>query len=160
MNDLNKFMAIGRFTQDPNCRSIPNGDRVADWSIACNWKRGEKEGVEYINCVAFRVTAELIEKYCRRGSRVYVEGGLRTRKWEKPEGNGFNYKTEIVVNTIQFLDTKKDNDGFSSEPRNYDGQQQNAGYSAQNPGGNYTPYSGAQNANNGMPPAPEDDLPF
>ena len=109
-NDLNLCQFIGRLGQDPKTTYMPNGNAVANISIAVGeqWrdKAGEKqERVTWVNVVAFGKLAEIMAQYTSRGSRVYLSGSLRTRKWEK-DGQT-HYTTEIVAKEMQLLDRKE-----------------------------------------------------
>ncbi len=101
-NDLNFCSFIGRAGKEPELRYSPNGDAVANFSIACGWKGKEKEGVEWVRCTAFGKLAEIIGKYVTKGKQVYVSGRMQTRKWQSKEGPDM-YTTEIVVERMQLL---------------------------------------------------------
>ena len=110
MANLNKVMLIGRLGQDPEIRYTQSGSAVANATIATNdyWtdKQGEKqERAEWHNLVLWDRMADLAQSYLKKGSQVYVEGRLQTRNWEDQQGQK-HYKTEVVVTTMQFLDTK------------------------------------------------------
>lgn len=109
MKGINKVILIGALGGDPELRYSPNGGAVANISLATNeqWKdkQGQKQqNTEWHRCVAFGKTAEIIGEYLRKGSKVYVEGKLQTRKWQDKQGQD-KYTTEIVVREIQFLDS-------------------------------------------------------
>jgi len=109
-NDLNLCQFIGRLGQDPKLTYMPNSNAVANISIAVGeqWrdKAGEKqERVTWVNVVAFGRLAEIISELCHKGSKVYLSGSLRTRKWEK-DGQT-HYTTEIVAKEMQLLDRKE-----------------------------------------------------
>lgn len=109
---VNKCIFIGRLTDDPSVRYMPNGDPVANFSIAVNEKYKDKSGeqrekTEYIRVVAYRKTAEIIGQYTRKGSKLYVEGKLQTRKWTDQNGVD-RYTTEIIADSVQLLDSKGD----------------------------------------------------
>ena len=112
---VNKCIFIGRLTDDPSVRYMPNGDPVANFSIAVNEKYKDKSGeqrekTEYIRVVAYRRTAEIIGQYTRKGSKLYVEGKLQTRKWT--DNNGVDrYTTEIIADSVQLLDSRRDDQG-------------------------------------------------
>ncbi len=115
---LNKVQVIGNVTKDPEVKALPNGSKVANFSVATNrtWKDKEgvkKEEVEFHNVVAFGVQADLIERYVKKGSQLYVEGRLQTRSWEA-DGKK-NYKTEIVMENMQFGNKAKDEPKMSDE---------------------------------------------
>ena len=110
-NGINKAILIGNLGKDPEVRYMPNGDAVANFTIATSesWKdknTGEKqEKTEWHRCVAFRKTAEIISKYVTKGSKIYVEGKIQTRKWQGQDGQD-KYTTEIVVRDLQMLGSK------------------------------------------------------
>jgi len=113
---VNKVTIIGNMGKDPESKYLPSGDCVVNFSLATSesWKdkaSGEKiEKTEWHNCVAFRRVAEIIAEYCRKGSQVYVEGKLETRKWQDKEGND-RYTTEINVRDMQLLGGRGDDAG-------------------------------------------------
>ena len=100
---VNKVLLIGYLGQDPEMRYLPNGDAVTDITLATSdsWKdrqSGEtKERVEWHRVVIFGKLAEIAGEYLRKGSQVYIEGQLQTRKWQDQNGQD-RYSTEIVVN--------------------------------------------------------------
>lgn len=108
MASVNKVILIGNLGRDPETRYMPNGDAVTNVTIATseNWTdkgSGEKkELTEWHRCVFFRRLAEIAGEYLKKGSPVYVEGKLRTRKWTDKEGQE-RYTTEIVVDNMQLL---------------------------------------------------------
>jgi len=108
MSGVNKVIIIGNLGGDPEVRYMPNGNAVANFSIATSetWEKdGEKkEKTEWHKLVAFKRTAEIIEQYLKKGSKVYVEGKLQTRNWEQ-DGQK-HYMTEIVVQNLQMLDSR------------------------------------------------------
>lgn len=119
MGSLNKSMIIGFLGQDPDVRYTPSGDAVTTISVATTdrWKdkqTGEqKEQTEWHRCVAWGKQAETIAEYLTKGSQVYVEGKLQTRKWE--DNNGITrYTTEIRIFQFSFLDRKSE--GGRSRP--------------------------------------------
>lgn len=107
--DLNQCNFIGRLGSDPELKYLPNGDAVCNISIAVGDdykdKSGNKqEATEWVRIVAFRRLGEVISEYCRKGSKVFVSGKMKTRMWEQ---NGEKkYATEIVANDLQMLDSK------------------------------------------------------
>lgn len=105
--DLNHCAFIGRLGKDPETRLMPNGDAVANFSIAVgeSWKdrNGDKqEKTEWVRCVAFRKLGEIVGQYLTKGKQVYVSGKMQTRKWQDKEGQD-RYSTEIVVSDMQML---------------------------------------------------------
>ena len=119
---LNKVQIIGNLGADPEIRSTPNGAKVANFRVACSesWKdqSGQKqERTEWVTCVAWKVTAEIVEKYVRKGSKVYVEGKLQTRAWEDKNGGGKRYATEVLVERIMMLDGRQGGGDYGSGNR-------------------------------------------
>ena len=120
MASVNKWIGIGNLTRDPETRYMPNGESVTNCSIACNeqWKSkdGEKqERVEYVNLVFYRRLAEIAAEYLKKGSMIYVEGKLQTRKWQDKEGKD-RFTTDIIVNEMVMLSGKSQGDARRSEP--------------------------------------------
>lgn len=108
-NDLNQCQFIGRLGKDVETRYLPEGSAVSSFSLACNWKGKESEGVEWIRIVAFGKLAEICAKYLHSGSQVYISGRMRTRKWQDKEGND-RYTTEIIADRMQMLGGRKEGD--------------------------------------------------
>jgi len=111
---INKAIILGNICQDIEVRWTPNGNAVANFSIATNeeWKdknTGQKqEKTEFHKVVMFGKLAEVAGQYLRKGSKVYIEGKLQTRKWQNQEGRDV-YTTEVVVDingSMQMLDSK------------------------------------------------------
>ncbi|KTD15107.1 Single-strand binding protein (SSB) (Helix-destabilizing protein) [Legionella gratiana] len=108
---VNKVILIGNVGVDPDVRYLPNGNAVTTLSIATSetWKdkvTGEKqERTEWHRVVCFNRLGEIAGEYVRKGSKLYIEGSLRTRKWQDQQGQD-RYTTEIVANDIQMLDSK------------------------------------------------------
>jgi single-strand DNA-binding protein len=117
VSDLNKVMIIGRLGTDPETRYMPNGKAVTNFSVATSerWKKdGEKqERTEWHNVVAFEKLAEICAEYLRKGSQVYIEGSLKTRKWQDKEGKD-RYTTEIVASQMQMLGSRPQQDRSES----------------------------------------------
>jgi len=108
---INKVILIGNLGQDPEVKYMPNGGAVANVTIATSesWKdknTGEtQEKTEWHRVVFFRRLAEIVGEYLKKGSKVYIEGKLQTRKWQDQSGND-RYTTEIVANEMQMLDSR------------------------------------------------------
>lgn len=102
MADLNRASLIGRLGKDPEIRSMQNGDKVASFPLATGekWKDKntgeEKERTEWMQIVVFGPLVRVIEQYLHKGKRVFIEGAIRTRKWQDKEGND-RWSTEIVL---------------------------------------------------------------
>lgn len=115
---INKVILVGHLGQDPEVRYLPNGGAVANISVATSdsWKdkqTGEpKERTEWHRVVIFGKLAEIASEYLRKGSQVYIEGALQTRKWQDQAGLD-RYTTEVVVNiggTMQILGSRNNSD--------------------------------------------------
>lgn len=121
MSNLNQCNFIGRLGQDPEVRYMPNGDAVANFSIAISEKFKDKQGqqqekTEWVKLTAFRRTAEVVGEYVKKGQLVFITGKVQTRKWQNQEGKD-QYTTEFIVNQMQML-------GGKSESASGQGQQQ------------------------------------
>ncbi len=125
MAGVNKVILIGNLGQDPEVRYMPSGDAVANISIATSetWKdknTGEKqERTEWHRVSFFGKIAEIVGKYLKKGSKIYVEGKLRTRKYKAADGSE-RYTTEVIVDmggTMQMLDGKSDGAPRQQQPR-------------------------------------------
>jgi len=108
---VNKVILIGNLGQDPEIKSTAAGASIANFSVATSesWKdknTGQQvEKTEWHRVVAFNRLAEIIGQYVKKGSKIYIEGSLRTRKWQDKEGKD-HYTTEVVANEMQMLDSK------------------------------------------------------
>ncbi len=150
---VNKVILIGNLGQDPEVRYMPNGGAVCNITVATSetWKdknTGEQqERTEWHRVVMFRRLAEIAGEYLRKGSKVYLEGRLQTRKWQDQNGND-RWTTEIIADEMQMLDSRG---GGSAEfaPRQPAAQSSQQGQQAQ-------PQSSAPPADNSY----DDDIPF
>lgn len=125
-NDLNQCNFIGRLGKDPEQRFMPDGSAVCNFSIASGWKSKDKEGAEWVNIVAFGKLAEICAQYLSKGSRIFVSGKIRTRKWQDQSGQD-RYTTEIVANEMQMLDGKPDGQAAPRQQQQ-PAQQQSSGF--------------------------------
>ncbi len=109
---INKVILIGNVGSDPEVRYMPNGNAVTTLSIATSetWKdkqTGEKQDrTEWHRVVFYNRLGEIAGEYTKKGSRIYIEGSLRTRKWQDQQGVE-RYTTEIIANEMQLLDTRQ-----------------------------------------------------
>jgi len=109
---INKVILIGNLGRDPEVRYTPNGLAVANISIATTevWKdkqSGEnQERTEWHRVVMYGRTAEIAGEYLRKGSKIYIEGRLQTRKWQDKNTGQDRYTTEVVTDSLQMLDSK------------------------------------------------------
>ena len=138
MAGVNLVIILGNLGNDPEVRYMPNGEPVANISIATSetWNdknTGEKrEKTEWHRVTAYRRTAEIIGQYTRKGSKLYVEGKLQTRKWT--DNNGVDrYTTEIIADSVQLLDSRGDGN------RGHDDHSSRGGQGHQQPQQNNTP---------------------
>jgi len=116
---VNKVILVGNLGQNPEIRYMPNGGAVATLSVATaeTWKdkqTGERqEKTEWHRVVMFRKLAEIAGEYLKKGSQVYIEGKLQTRKWQDNNGND-RYTTEIIANEMQMLGSRGGGQGQGS----------------------------------------------
>jgi len=155
---INKVILIGNLGADPDVRYMPNGNAVTNITLATSdsWKDKQtgqtQERTEWSRVVFFNRLAEIAGEYLRKGSKVYVEGALRTRKWQAQDGSD-RYTTEIVASELQMLDRQQ-----SSSADQRARQQAEA----------YQPGSAASTGGTGAPqqdtgadkPNFDDDIPF
>lgn len=127
-NDLNQCNFIGRLGQDPESRFTQDSTQVVNISLAVGWKSKEKEGTEWVRCVAFGKLAEIMAQYLRKGSKVFISGSYRTRKWQNQQGQD-QYSTEIVISDMQMLDGKPQ--GNQTQHQQQQPQQHNQGFQNQ-----------------------------
>ena len=118
MASVNKVILVGNLGRDPETKYMPDGAAITNVSIATSYQRTDKasgqktEETEWHRVVFFSRLAEIAGEYLRKGSQVYVEGRLRTRKWQDKEGQD-RYTTEIVADSMQMLGSR----AGSGEPR-------------------------------------------
>lgn len=193
---INKVILIGNLGNDPEVRYMPQGGAVANITVATSesWTdkatNERKEQTEWHRVVIYQRLAEIAGEYLRKGSKVYIEGRLKTRKWQDQQGVE-RYTTEIVANDLQMLDGRGDNQGQGNMPGQSMAQpvqqprapqqqaggyqqsaapQQSGGYSQPQQGGYQQrpaaqPQQGGYNQNQQRPPAEpsidfDDDIPF
>ncbi len=107
---LNKAILVGRLTKDPELRSTQSGVSVATFTVAVTRsyaRQGEERQTDFINCVAFRNTADFISRYFAKGNMIGVDGAIQTRTWDDQEGKR-HWVTEVIVNEAHFVESKKD----------------------------------------------------
>ena len=144
---LNKVILIGRFTRDPELRSTPQGASTCSFSLAVDrnyQSAGGERQTDFINCVAWRQTAEFISKYFQKGNLICVEGSIQTRSWKDNDGNN-RYATDVVVDRSYFVESKKS-------------AQENSGASMSTPMFNDSPFGNLPDPIS--PLGTDDDLPF
>ena len=122
MASVNKVILVGNLGADPETRFMPNGDAVANIRLATteSWKdkaSGEKKEItEWHRVVLYRKLGEIAGQYLKKGSAVYIEGRIRTRKWQDKEGQE-RYTTEIEANEMQMLGGKQSGESAPSQPQ-------------------------------------------
>ena len=104
--NLNKVILGGRMTADPELKQTPQGVSVTSFSIAVN-RRGKDAQTDFINCVAWRQTADFICRFFKKGSSICISGSIQTRTWNDQQNNK-RYATEIVAEEAFFVDAKAD----------------------------------------------------
>ena len=102
--NLNKVILGGRLTNQPELKQTPQGVCVTTFSMAVN-RRGKKDEADFINCVAWRQTAEFITKYFGKGSSICIVGQIQTRSWNDNNGNK-RYATEVIADEAYFVDSR------------------------------------------------------
>ena len=107
---LNKAILVGRLTKDPEMRSTASGVSVLSFTVAIPRsyvRQGEERQSDFINCVAYRSTADFISRYFAKGNLIAVCGNIQTRTWDDQEGKR-HWVTEVIVNEANFVEGKKD----------------------------------------------------
>ena len=156
-------MLIGNVGRDPEVRYLDGNSgqaKVATFTVATTERyrdrNGEtRENTEWHNIVAWRSTADVVERFVKKGTQVYIEGRIRTRSWDDQSGNK-RYTTEIIADTLQLLGKKSDNPGGSYQPQGAPAQQSYQQPAYAQPAAQ-TQQPAVQNVVDDMP---EDDLPF
>ncbi|MBA4501135.1 single-stranded DNA-binding protein [Marinobacterium marinum] len=168
---INKVILVGNLGGDPEVRYMPNGNAVTNVTLATSdsWKDKQtgqmQERTEWHRIVFFNRLAEIAGEYLRKGSKVYVEGALRTRKWQGQDGQD-RYTTEIVASEMQMLDSRGGGDSGGYAPQGDSmgyGQPQQQAPRRQPP--QQPQQSAPQQAPQASQPAPgfddfDDDIPF
>ena len=158
---INKVILIGNLGRDPEVRYMPSGGAVANLALATTdtWRdkqSGEQqERTEWHNLVFYNRLAEIAGEYLKKGSKVYVEGRLQTRKWQDKNTGQDRYMTEIVVNDMQMLDSRGGGGDFGD---NAGGGYRRGGGQASNQSSNQPPQQ-QQQSSGGMDDF-DDDIPF
>lgn len=165
---INKVILIGNLGRDPETRYTQGGSAVTNFSIATSesWRDREsgeqKERTEWHNIVCFARLGEIAGEYLRKGSKVYIEGRLQTRKWQDKEGQD-RYTTEIVANEMQMLDSRAGGGGGPGGGQGGGGQ---GGESAPRQARGGASGGGSKGGFDSQPPADnfaddlDDDIPF
>ena len=157
---MNKVILMGRLARDPELQTTPQGTPVCRFTVAVDRRFSSKDGqrqADFINCTAWRQTAEFVARWFKKGGMIAVVGSIQTRSWDDKDGKK-QYATDVIVDEAYFTGSKADTNGGSSPA-------QNTGYSQ--------PQTPAENQNSAAAPfddfdsmgfaaigGSEDDLPF
>lgn len=161
---INKVILVGNLGNDPESRFLPSGGAVTNVTIATSesWKDKQtgqpQERTEWHRVVFFNRLAEVVNEYLHKGSKVYIEGQLRTRKWQDKQTGGDRYTTEIVAKEMQMLDSRQGGQQNTGQQQHHSHERQ--GTNAEHPSSpqNYQ-QSGGQSPGQRGGPAPQDSGP-
>lgn len=147
---INRFVGVGRLTKDPEFRTTPSGISITNFTLACNRpfknKNGEQEA-DFINVVTFRKQAENVNNHLNKGNLAGVDGRIQSRTYDNKEGQRV-FVTEVVADSVQFLEPKSQSKGQS--------QQQSGQAKPQQAPAKDNPFANP----NGPIDITDDDLPF
>lgn len=134
---MNRVILVGRLTRDPLLKKTQSGTSIVSFTIAVSRRiAGQGQQADFISCVAWNKTAELMTQYLNKGAMIGIEGRIQSRSYDDASGRRV-YVTEVVAETVQFLDSNRGGNAganrnnantFSQEPPAYDNN--NAGYAA------------------------------
>jgi single-strand DNA-binding protein len=160
---INKVILIGNLGKDPESRSFPNGGSVTNITVATSDSWRDKDGnmqerTEWHNVVFHNKLGEIAAQYLRKGSKVYIEGALRTRKWQDKASGQDRYTTEIHANEMQMLDSRP-GAGGSAEYGGV-GQGASGGYGGGGRSGSTAPATRSAPAPAADSGFEDDDIPF
>lgn len=146
---MNKVIMVGNLARDPELTTTSSGINVCRFSIAVNRRFANADGereADFFNCVAWRATADFVNRYFKKGSRIGIVGSLQSRSYEGQDGNK-RYVTEVVAEEVEFVGAKNSNydDGEPTERSKFDDEQ---------------PSSEAKSKIAKFEPIDDDDLPF
>ncbi|MFD2045646.1 single-stranded DNA-binding protein [Ornithinibacillus salinisoli] len=163
---LNRVVLVGRLTKDPDLRYTPSGVAVANFTVAVNRPFSNQQGnreADFINCVIWRRPAENLANFMKKGSMIGVDGRIQTRSFEGQDGK-MVYITEVVADSVQFLESKGSSQNRGGQDNYSSGYQQNPNQNQNNPNqnrNNQTQNDEDPFKNNGEPiDISDDDLPF
>ena len=151
---MNKAILVGNLTRDPETRTTPSGVSCTTFTVACQRRFANQQGVreaDFINCVAWRQTADFVARYFTKGSRIGVEGTIQTRSYDAQDGSK-RYVTEVVVDNVEFVGSKGENNSRRDE----------VPFPTAAPADNGMGFSGgaSQGMNRGFTEVEDDELPF
>jgi single-strand DNA-binding protein len=160
---INKVILVGNLGKDPETRYMPSGGAVTNVTIATSesWTdkatNEKKERTEWHNVVFYQKLAEIVAQYLKKGAQVYVEGSIRTRKWQDKEGHD-RYTTEIIASDMQMLGGKPGGGGSAPMDRDSGAGEGSGGYgAARGKSGGSAPAASAPPPDKGFE---DDDIPF
>ena len=112
---MNHFVGIGRLTRDPEVRYTQSGKACAKFTLAIDRRKSSdgNQQADFISCVAWEKTAEVISQYCTKGKKIAVEGLIQTRSYDANDGSK-RYVTEVVVQSMEFCDSKIGGTSFTA----------------------------------------------
>ena len=120
---INRVILVGRLTKDPMLRKTQTGTSVTSFTVACSRRvgAGQEPQTDFINCVAWNRTADIVSQYTHKGSLVGVEGRIQSRSYDDAQGKRV-YVTEVVCDSVQFLESRSasENRGSMMETRGYE----------------------------------------
>jgi single-strand DNA-binding protein len=133
MASVNKWIGIGNLGRDPEVRYMPSGEAACNFSIACTdtWKdkSGQKqERTEWVRITIFGKLADIAGQYLKKGSSVYLEGRLQTRKWVDKGTETERQMTEVIADRMQMLGGRQDQESARSEPQPRTNEQNSSGF--------------------------------
>ena len=169
MSGINKVILIGNLGKDPETRYMPSGKAATNFSVATSERFKDKETgepqerTEWHRVATFDRLAEIAAEYLKKGSKVYIEGKLRTRKWTDKEGKD-RYSTEIIADQMQMLDSKGSGGGMGAGASHEEGQHSGESFRGSSPARGAKPAraatAAAAPAGGGDSAEFDDDIPF
>lgn len=132
---MNQTQLIGRLTKDPELKYSPSGTAIVRFKLAVN-REIKRDETDFIDCIAFNKVAESLTNYQKKGSRIGVVGRIQTGSYENQQGQRI-FTTDVIANSIEFLDTRSDSAGSSQSTSNYQSSTNTGGTYQNPPQGNY-----------------------
>lgn len=123
---INRVVLVGNLTRDPQYSKTQSGISLARFSVAINRRYGQNEEVDYINCVAWRQSADFLNQYAKKGNTIAVEGRISTRNYDDPNTGKKVYVTEVTADSVQLIGSRQNRDTATTAPS----QGSNPGYFA------------------------------
>jgi|TARA_B110000503_G_scaffold128877_1_gene200488 single-strand DNA-binding protein len=154
---INKVILVGNLGKDPEAKFMPNGNAVTNITVATSetWKDKQtgqqQERTEWHRVVFFNRLAEIASEYLKKGSKIYLEGSLRTRKWQAQDGQD-RYTTEIVASEMQMLDSRGGSSDYQAPTSEQNEPPHQTGVTSDNKAASSSPESGSSTF--------DDDIPF